>query len=136
MLLRRGYAVLLLCSSVSQAAESIDALSAGMEAYRAQQWQLAKQHWMPLAEQGDPTAQLYLAYLHKRALGNAQQARYWYQQAAQNGVPEAQYQLGLSYELGLGGLTADANEANYWYGQALGSDSCPTELPSGGELGD
>ena len=58
----------------------------------------------------------------------------WYRQAAQAGHAEAQYELGLMYELGIG-VPGDPGEAAYWYGLAT-TEFCPAELSAGGRLGD
>ena len=57
-----------------------------------------------------------------------------HRQAAEQGRPEAQYELALMYELGLG-VEQDVDEAARWYGLSAGQ-ACPAELTAGGRLGD
>lgn len=60
--------------------------------------------------------------------GRSERALALYRRAAEQGDPVAQYQLGLMYEIGEG-VPADAGEAEYWYGQAVGQGYCPGEIP-------
>ena len=53
----------------------------------------------------------------------------WCREAAEQGVPEARYELGL-------GVPPDPQEAERWYGQAVGQGFCPGELDAGGRLGE
>lgn len=53
---------------------------------------------MPRAENGDPAAQALLAEIYARGLGvarNVETAAFWYEKAAEQGVPEAQFQFAL-----------------------------------------
>lgn len=84
----------------------------------------------PLAEAGSGRAQLLLAHLKERGGHGGpdyEAALRWYRRAAGQGIPEAQYALGLLYELGYG-TEVDAAEAEYWYGRAIASGYCPGEL--------
>lgn len=52
----------------------------------------------PRAEKGDAAAQTLLAEIYSRGLGvgrDVEQAAYWYERAADQGVPEAQFQYAL-----------------------------------------
>jgi TPR repeat protein len=84
----------------------------------------------PLAESGDPRAQLLLGHLRETGRSGTQDyaaALYWYRLAADQGIPEAQYALGLMHELGYG-TPVDAGEAEYWYARAVGHGLCPGEM--------
>jgi len=56
-----------------------------------------------------------------------------YREAAAQGAPEAEYQLGLMYELGIG-TERDVHAANYWYERAVGQGYCPSELSTPADL--
>ena len=56
-----------------------------------------------------------------------------YREAAAQGAPEAEYQLGLMYELGIG-TERDVHAANYWYERAVGQGYCPSELRTPADL--
>ena len=91
--------------------------------------------WRLLAENGDADANLFLAYLYRRGieLGRDDKlAAEHFRAAAGAGSPEAQYQLGLMYELGIG-VAVDPGEASRWYGLSSGQ-VCPDKLDSGAVL--
>ena len=53
---------------------------------------------MPRAEDGDAAAQALLAEIYSRGLGvgrDVEMAAFWYEKAAEQGVPEAQFQFAL-----------------------------------------
>lgn len=78
--------------------------------------------WMPLAEQGDPTAQLYVGEIYERGLaGNPDygQAASWYQQAANRGSASAKVSLARLYERGQG-VERDVQKAVNLYREAVG----------------
>ncbi len=54
-------------------------------------------------------------------------AFHWYLQAAEQGHADAQYQVGLMYELGQG-VDKDIGEAELWYQRAVDQGYCPGEL--------
>ena len=54
----------------------------------------------------------------------------WYRRAARLGQPEAQYELALMYELGIG-VARDPADAAMWYGLSS-AQACPSELAAGG----
>lgn len=73
--------------------------------------------WMPLAKQDDARAQFNLALLYHGGLYvkfNEEQAIFWYHQAAENGVREAQEYLAVGYKEGWFGLPINEKKANYW----------------------
>lgn len=78
--------------------------------------------WMPLAEQGDPTAQLYVGDIYERGLtGNPDyaQAANWYRQAANKGSASAKVSLARLYERGQG-VEHDVQKAVNLYREAVG----------------
>ena len=64
---------------------------------------------------------------------DAERAFALYREAAAQGAPEAEYQLGLMYELGIG-TERDVHAANYWYERAVGQGYCPSELRTPADL--
>jgi len=93
--------------------------------------------WQPLTAQGDQKAMLYLAFAYRTGQGvvrDDQQAFRWYKDAAEAGLPEAQIELSLMYELGIG-TEPDPAAAGGWYSMATRGEYCPSELPAGGALG-
>jgi len=76
------------------------------------------------------------AYRYEQGLGverDLARAFALYRQAARSGLPDAQYQLGLMYELGIG-VDANIHEAQYWYQRAIDQGFCPGELRMPGDL--
>ncbi len=77
---------------------------------------------LPIAKSGDVEVQYILGnYIEKRSINNFsmihEEAIKWYQKAALQGHTEAQYKLGLCYELGA--ITkGDLEKAFYWFYQA------------------
>ena len=78
----------------------------------------------PLAQGGDAVAQLRLALLHYHGHGVRESdaaALQWFERAARQGLPDAQYHLGNMYAYGLAALPADADGgrlAAQWYFEA------------------
>ena len=93
-------------------------------AYDRSNYQTALQVWLPLAQEGDPVAQTYVASIYEKGLGiepDYKQALHWYQKAADQNYTRAQYALGYLYETGLG-TQKNLNESFKWYRQAAGLD--------------
>jgi uncharacterized protein len=93
-----------------QYVEAVDAAIDGN--YRS-----AYSKWMPLAKQGNARAQFNLALLYHGGLYvkfNEDQAVFWYQQAAENGIREAQEYLAVGYKEGWFGLPVNKKKADYW----------------------
>lgn len=91
-------------------------LAAGLAAYDAGDYALARAEWQPLAQAGDPEAQIALAGLYVQGLGLARDpamAVYWYRQAACRGAVVAQLNLGDLYDRGLG-VPRDQDKAYAW----------------------
>jgi TPR repeat protein len=88
----------------------------GVFAFNRQEYLLAAQNFVPLAEQGDPAAQSYLGFMFETGRGvpkNYTEAAMWYRRAAEQGDSLAQYSLGLLYDKGQG-VPQDIVEANKW----------------------
>jgi TPR repeat protein len=88
----------------------------GLAAYDAGDYQTSVAEWRPLAEAGDPEAQVALAGLYLDGLGvardQAEGAR-WYRLAAEQGEPVAQMNLGDLYSRGQG-VPRDLAQAYLW----------------------
>jgi TPR repeat protein len=79
--------------------------------------------WLDLAEHGDAEAQSALGFLYLiglRVEQNDHRAAKWFQAAADQGMPDAQYYLGAMYLRGRGG-PVDAVAAHFWCGLAISS---------------
>ncbi len=88
----------------------------GVSAYNRQDYVQASRIFIPLAEQGEPSAQTYLGFLFETGRGvpqNYTEAAMWYRRAAEQGDSLAQYSLGLLYDKGQG-VPRDIVEANKW----------------------
>ena len=98
-----------------------DAFSQGARAYDRQNYVLAEQIFLPLAERWDPRAQTYVGVMYLRGRGVPQNflvAAYWLHLAAGAGFPEAQYFLGLMYDKGQG-VPQDFVLAHAWLNLAV-----------------
>lgn len=86
-------------------------------AYESGDYQLALQHWLPLANQGVGAAQTNVGMLFELGRGvpqNYTEAIRWYRLAAEQGYASAQTNLGSMYHLGKGVLRNDI-EAVKWF---------------------
>jgi TPR repeat protein len=91
-------------------------LEDGMAAYRENDFAKAMELWLPLAESGNPAAQLQVGNLYAEGKGVEQSdttAAAWFERAAQRGNMQAQYNLGVSYAEGLGVKKDDALAAKW-----------------------
>ncbi len=85
--------------------------------------------WMPLALDGDETAQLIVGELSERGAGGApdyQMAHLWYERAAEQGNAAAMFNLSRLHEQGLG-VPKDDEAAAGWLRRAYGLDADPLE---------
>jgi len=83
----------------------------------------------PLAEQGDPVAQLYLGRMYFLGQGIPQdyvQAMYWYRKSAELGNDKAQCNLGLMFERGFG-VPQNYQQAFAWFSKAAAAGSAEAE---------
>ena len=91
-------------------------------AYDRANYATALKVWLPLAEQGDTTAQTYVGEIFEKGLGvrpDYDAAITWYRRAAEKGSSRAAINLGNLYEQGLG-VPKDPAQALNWYCQAPG----------------
>jgi len=98
-----------------------DAPTPKEEIIRAQQAAQFKQ-LLPLAIEGNPSAQVLVAGFYKNGIGvekNLNEAWALYRKAAERGHPDAQYELGHMYETGQG-VRANPYRAAEWYKLAAG----------------
>lgn len=113
--------LLLLLSAAAAPSARADAFAQGERAYARQNYQLAAQILLPLAEQWDARAQTYIGVMYLRGKGVPQNflvAAYWLHLAAGAGYPEAQYFLGLMYDKGQG-VVQDFVLAHAWLNLAV-----------------
>lgn len=93
---------------------------AGAAAASAGDYTTALENWLPLAEQGDVTAQYNLGLMHYNGWGVPQdyaEAVRWFRRAAEQGPAIAQANLAFMYYMGHGVLQ-DYAEAARWYRRA------------------
>jgi uncharacterized protein len=113
--------LVLLLSAAAVPSARAEAFAQGQRAYARQNYQLAAQIFLPLAEQWDPRAQTYIGVMYLRGKGVPQNflvAAYWLHLAAGAGYPEAQYFLGLMYDKGQG-VVQDFVLAHAWLNLAV-----------------
>ena len=106
-------AVLMISSGAPAYAQS---LRQGVSAFNRQDYQVASRIFIPLAGQGEPSAQTYLGFMFETGRGvpqNYTEAAMWYRRAAEQGDSLAQYSLGLLYDKGQG-VPRDIVEASKW----------------------
>ena len=101
-------------------AGSAQDFNAGLAAYDAGDYAAALQEFLPLAEQGNASAQHNLALMYRHGRGVAQddaEAVRWYRLAAEQGNAKSQNSLGVMYDSGRG-VPQDDAEAVRWYRMA------------------
>jgi len=92
-------------------------LAKGLEAVEAGHWPTALAEFKPLANQGDPNAQVNLGNLYMRGLGVEQDyaiAYEWYAKAARQGHATGQNKLAVMHYYGLG-VKENHAEAAHWF---------------------
>ncbi len=85
--------------------------------YERGDYSTAVQHWLPLAQRGNASAQVSLGTAYDYGQGvsrDAVQAIRWYRAAAEQGHSGGQYNLALMYALGEG-IQRDMIAASSWY---------------------
>jgi len=113
--LRRAAPLLLATLLLAPAAHAD--FEAGLAAADRGDYAEALRQWLPLAEQGYPTAQFNVALLYRNGWGTAQdlgEAIMWYWAAAAQGEAGAQFDLAGMYAGGEG-MPATPVEAYAWY---------------------
>ncbi len=89
----------------------------GGAAHSVKDYKTAWKELLPLANQGDVTAQIYIGFMYENGEGVIQnyiEAFKWYQLAADQGSAVAQYNLGLMYVKGEG-VVQSFVEAVKWF---------------------
>jgi TPR repeat protein len=89
----------------------------GVKHYKNKEYKLAYDEWLPLAKNGNISAQSQIGALYENGHGvkkNNEQAVKWYRKAAEQGLNHAQFNLGWMYANGKG-LIEDYKEAVKWY---------------------
>lgn len=94
-----------------------DILAKGKKYYGKEKFDKAEECFLPLAEQGNATAQYYLGECYMRYdwyNGDVEQGTYWLRKAAHQGCADAQLALGrmLCYDVGTYWLQQAANAGN------------------------
>ena len=105
----------------------------GLEATKRGDYQTAFKLWLPLAEQGDASAQFNLGVMYHNGLGVKQddvEAVKWYRKAAEQGYADAQANLGSSYSAGRG-VRQDYTKAVKWFKKAAENGSAGGQLKLG-----
>lgn len=93
--------------------------------------------WLPVARQGDASAQLNLGLMHENGQGaskNYAKAAEWYHKAAAQGLARAQVRLGLMYNYGRG-VPKDYAKATQWYRKAAVQGHARAQSSLGGSYG-
>jgi len=89
----------------------------GLTAYKSGDYATALLEWIPLAKQGNASAQYNLGVMYNKGRGvpkNFKTAVKWWKLAAEQGNASAQYNLGVMYRKGLG-VPQDYKTAVKWY---------------------
>ena len=92
----------------------------GLAAFKRGDYDTAMREYRPLADQGDPAAQVAVGWLYDNALGvlhDDAEAAKWYLRAAEQGNPIAQGYLGTMYAEG-DGVPRSFTEAEKWFRRA------------------
>lgn len=109
--------LLVILPSLALASPARADFAAGAEAYDGGDYQRALDEWRPLAEAGDPRAQIALASMYQFGEGVPEdeiKAAKWYWRAAEQGEPVAQINLAKLYATGRG-LARDYVRAYMWF---------------------
>ena len=95
-------------------------MAKGMAAAKKGNFDIALQEWMPLAEQGNPSAQYNMGQLYRLGRGvhkDFTKASQWYEKAALQWHSAARHNLAVLYEKGLG-VPLNYAKAFEWYEKA------------------
>ena len=93
----------------------------GLAAFERGDYATALREWLPLAEQGDVSAQYFLGVMYTYGRGvpqNDAEAVKWYRKAAEQGFAQAQYNLGVMYYFGEG-VSVNSIKAYMWWSLAM-----------------
>lgn len=92
----------------------------GSNAYKNGDFKKASEIFMPKAKEGDPVAQLNIAFMHYCGLHvkkDFKKALVWYLKAANQNNKDAQFSIGTMYENGEG-TKRNSAKAYFWYSMA------------------
>ena len=109
--------LILICVNINGKLSMAQDFVAGLKAFKSQDYKVAYQQFIPLAETGDIRAQTYIGMMHFNGLSvprNFEIAANWYEKAAENGHPHAQFYLGWMYDTGKG-VEKDNELAFEWF---------------------
>lgn len=109
--------VLLTVAGILAATAAQADFAEGVAAYEAGDFGRAAEAWRPLADEGDPDAQLAMGILYENGRGvsrDYEAAIAWYTKAAEAGNPGAQFNLGNMYHEGVG-VPVDSTRAVIWW---------------------
>lgn len=104
------------------------------ESYNRGDYATALREWRPLAEQGNPGAQVFLGIMYADGKGvpkDNRQAVAWYRKAAEQGFSAAQHDLGRMYTKGIG-VPQDDDQAVFWYRKAAEQGEAEAQALLGG----
>ena len=107
---------------------------AGLDAYLESDYGTALNEWLPLAEQGDASAQGSLGIMYANGEGVPKddvEAARWYRLAAEQGLANSQNNLGVMYDMGIG-VSRDRAEAVKWYRLAAKQGKAEAQFALGG----
>ena len=106
----------------------------GLRAYHANEFEIARQTWLPLALQDNhKQAQYYLGQIYSGGVGvplDNVQAINWYEMAAVQGHAKAQARLASLHERGLG-TAVNHKKAHHWYLKAAKQGDLPGQYKLG-----
>jgi len=107
-------------TSDNPAPVAVDKFKLGKKAYEADQYDRARDLWLPLAENGDIRAQYAIGRLYEKGRGverNFETAISWYRKAAERGHADSEYRIAVGYAYGLG-VARDEAEGLSWLRRA------------------
>ena len=105
----------------------------GLQAAESGDFKTALTEWVPLAQQGNASAQHNVGLIYENGKGvleNDKTAVKWYTKAAEQGFANAQYSLGNMYDLGKG-VSENDKIAVKWYTLAAKQGHAKGQLATG-----
>jgi len=131
-------ALLLITTTLfTHAATAAEPLADAVAAYQRGAYREALPALRPLAQGGDPLAQVYMGLIYYNGHGVSEDdaASFgWFRRAAEQGDAEGQYQLGYMYIYGFG-VPDDEHDpegqAVYWFGLAAARDHAEAQFNLG-----
>ena len=99
-------------------------MASGLAAVKKGDYETALKEWLPLAKEGNPSAQYNIGQLYRLGRGVSKdytKASQWYEKAAEMRHSAARHNLAVLYEKGLG-VPIDYAKALDWYEKAANQD--------------